>query len=133
MSETPFIPGARVAVSEKYSDGLTEGLVEKVYKNGNFTIRGSKQQWRPWQNNYGGRNWGAMETGSGWHRRTLKLWDETTDKEIQQKIEEQRTKERWRAIRAKIEGMRYPTPALCDSVEAALSQFSGVRNSEKEI
>ena len=130
-TEHPFVPGARVAVSEKYSDNrlltkksaayVTESFVEKVYKSGNFTLRGSKQQWSPWQSTWGDKRWSAIETGSGYHRRRLDLWDETTDREIKDKIDEQNVKRRWRDIRSKIDNTKEPTAALCDAVEAALA------------
>jgi hypothetical protein len=123
-TENPFVPGTRVAVSSRWDEDITEGFVEKVYKSGNFTLRGSKQQWRSWQqHNYGegpGR-WSAIQTGGGYTRRRLDLWDETTDTEIREKIEARQTKQRWRNIRAKIDNMREPTAAMCAALEAALT------------
>lgn len=46
--------------------------IDKVYKNGNFTLEGSKDQWRPWAG-------GAMRTGdtSRFHRQScVPLTDE---------------------------------------------------------
>ncbi|MET4289210.1 hypothetical protein [Bradyrhizobium sp. LA6.12] len=120
-TEHPFAPGARVAVSEKYTDNVAENFVDKVYKSGNFTLRGSKQQWSPWQSTWSDKRWSAMETGSGFHRRRLDLWDDATDQELKEKIEAQNVKKRWRDIRSKIDNIKEPTAALCDAVEAALS------------
>jgi hypothetical protein len=123
MTEHPFRPGARVAVSERYSDEVSEAFVEKVYKTGNFTLRGSKKQWRPWQYNWGDTSrWSATETGSGWSRGRLDLWDETTDAELSAKIAEKHLKTRWREIKGKLDAVKHPTPTLCDAIEAALSQ-----------
>ena len=48
---SPFVVGARVAVQHGRSDEYTGGFIEKVYKNGNFTLRGDTskppRQWRP--------------------------------------------------------------------------------------
>ena len=123
MTETasPFVPGARVAVTERFGNAMTEAFVEKVYKSGNFTLRGSNQQWKPWKSTWSNEpRWSAVETGSGYSRRRLDLWDETTDAEITEKIETERTRQRWRALRVKIEAVRNPTPAFCDALEAAL-------------
>lgn len=121
MSDTPFIPGARVAVDDRFGSGIKESFVDKVYKNGNFTLRDSKQQWRPWHGGYGEKRWHATATGSGWHRASLSLWDEATDRELTEKIEAQKIKLRWQKIRSKIDGMKYPTAAMCDAIETALA------------
>jgi hypothetical protein len=76
---SPFIPGARVAISNRFRDGYTEQFVDKVHKSGRFTLRGSAQQWRPWQTCDG---WHATQTGEGWTRDRARIWDETTDAEI---------------------------------------------------
>lgn len=123
MTDTqhPFVPGARVAVRERYGNDITEGFVDKAYKSGRFTLRGSSQQWRPWQTHLGDRTWSATETGSGWGRRSLDIWDESTHTEICAQIDAKRARNRWGNIRRKIEGVRDPTNALCDAIEAALS------------
>jgi hypothetical protein len=135
MSESPFVPGARVAVSQRYSDEITESFVEKVYKNGNFTLRGSKQQWKPWSHTWSKiQRWSASETGGDRHRKRLEFWDDATDKEIRAKLDEQAVKRRWRDIRSKIDGTKYPTAAMCDAIEAALTvvDSSGVRNTKND-
>jgi len=122
MTESPFIPGARVAVGDKFADSVTEGFVDKAYKGGNFTLRGSKQQWRPWcTRGSAGPRWSAMETGSGWARRRLDIWDATTDKEISEKVEAHKARLKWRDLRSKLEAVKEPTLELCDAIEAALA------------
>lgn len=87
---SPFISGARVAVKERYGDGYAEAFVDKVYKTGNFTLRDSKQQWRPWSpSRYDADGaWTAMEAGDStiWHKRVLRIWNDSTDREIQSAI-----------------------------------------------
>lgn len=122
MSENPFIPGARVAVGEKYGDGVTEGFVEKVHKSGRFTLKGSAQQWKPWKSTWSsGPRWSATETGTGWGRRSLDIWDDETDKEITARIDAHKARLKWRDLRSKLSNVREPTVALCDAVEAALA------------
>lgn len=125
MSESPFIPGARVAVSERWGDGVTEAFVDKTYKGGNFTLRGSKQQWRPWKSTWSsGPRWSATETGSSYNRGRLDIWDAAADKEITERIEAHKAKIRWRKLISKVEAVQDPTAALCDAVEAALALSS---------
>ncbi len=121
MSDSPFIPGARVAVGERYGDEVTEGFVDKVYENGNFTLRGDKQQWRGYQSSFSDRRWSALETRGGYQRRRLDLWDAETDKDIREKMDARRSRIRWQRIKLKIDATKEPTPALCDAIEAALA------------
>lgn len=123
----PFVPDARVAVFERYGDGVTEAFVDKAYKSGNFTLRGSKQQWRPWSYGYDNR-WRASETGHGWNRRSLEIWDETTDKELAAKFEAAKAKARWQDLCRKVGSVKNPTAAMCDAVEAALALPSEERS-----
>lgn len=125
MSESPFVPGARVAIRDRYGDGRTEAFVEKVHTNGNFTLRGSKQQWRPWRSGYDGR-WSAHETGGGYGRRALDIWDETTDAttdaEIAAAVAKTRRRTRLREIQERVRRLQVnsTTDAMLDAIEAAL-------------
>jgi hypothetical protein len=87
VENSPFVPGARVAISDFHGDNYREAFVEKVYKNGNFTLRDSTRQWRPssWMPHGEDRpRWSASERGERmrFSRRNLKIWDSTTDAEI---------------------------------------------------
>lgn len=123
MNDSPFKPGARVAVNVRCSDDVRESFVEKVHKNGNFTLHGSSQQWRP----SGGPSvlsarYHAFETRSGYSRGHLILWDEAADVDITAKIAATKLKNRWRDIRNKIDQLREcPNEATCDAIEAALA------------
>lgn len=121
MNESPFKSGARVAIYGRYSrNEVHESFVDKVYKNGNFTLRGSPQQWRPSGLTFG--RWYANETGSEWTHVHLILWDEAADAEIKEKIVEAKLKQRWRDIRFKIDRLRkHPDETVCDAIEAALA------------
>src|SRR4051812_16116611 len=86
MAESQFVPGARVAVSGgRWSTHLyKEAFVDKVHKNGNFTLKGdeSRQQYRP---SYDGLE--AWQTGKDntWHRTKVRLWTDEIDVEIKEK------------------------------------------------
>lgn len=120
--EHPFVPGARVAVYDRYGDGLREGFVDKVYKTGNFTLRGSNQQWRPWRPSYGGDCWSASSTGSSsWERGRLDLWDQATDEKISKKIAATKLKERWNRLGRRLDAVKNPTAEFCDAIDQALN------------
>lgn len=115
----PFKPGTRVAYCQ-YRDGdYVEKFVDKVHKNGRFTLRGSPQQWRPsrW-----GAQWSASETGDNWSRAYVKLWDESTDKEISECIALQQKRDRILKARRKLENLRPGdiTDEALEAVERAL-------------
>lgn len=82
--ESPFVAGVRVAieVGGGYSAPMSykEAFVEKAFKNGRFTLLGSKQQWRPHSPGGYDKYWRASETGYG--RDRLRIWDGSADAEI---------------------------------------------------
>src|SRR5882672_11996887 len=81
-ADSPFKPGARVAIQKRHGEGYTEAFVEKSYKNGNFTLKGSIQQWKP-SAPWGTQPWRAHRTGRDiWDRSYLMHWNEQTDAEI---------------------------------------------------
>lgn len=85
---TPFVQGAKVAIvvqnGWRIPVSFKAGVVAKVFKNGNFTLDGSAQQWRPSPPSSSAyqKFWSASETGSGNGR--LRIWDETTAEKIDQ-------------------------------------------------
>lgn len=127
---SPFVTGARVAVQSRYNDNVTEGFVDKVYKTGKFTLRGDTskppQQWRPsYHRGYGGTDkiiHDARETGGGYGRRTLKIWDADTDSEIQERIAATKRRARLLEVRARVDDLREGevTDVMLDAIEAAL-------------
>ena len=122
-TDHPFVPGARVAIYDRWDNNrVTEGFVDKVYKTGNFTLCGDKQQWSPYRAGSDDRpKWRAVETSGGYSRRRLDLWDETADAEITAKVEASKARDRWRKLIVRIERVKEPTAALCDAVEAAVA------------
>lgn len=78
----PFVPGTKVAITHRYG-GIDAAVVSKVYKTGNFTLAGMRQQWRPTKS-WGGTGWEAVETGGGYTRSTLHVWTEADDAAIEQ-------------------------------------------------
>jgi hypothetical protein len=68
MSECPFKPGVEVVI-DNYNYGrrhYARAVVDKVYKNGNITLVGSTQQYRPGKDSSG--SWSAWQTGDSWGR-----------------------------------------------------------------
>jgi hypothetical protein len=118
MQENPFKPGVRVAVFDRHADTYYENFVDKVYKNGNFTLKGSTQQWRP----HNGRRW-ATETGNVWNRPALKIWDADTDAEITAKIAAFARGQRFKKIQDRLRRMAPSavTNDMLDQIEAALA------------
>jgi hypothetical protein len=111
LKDSPFVPGARVAIRYGHSDNYTESFVDKVYKTGRFTLRGApKQQWRPstWRD-FGDdakTTWVAYKTNDRWSRSMLKIWDATTDTEISAALAAQARLERFDKVRTKIGRLR---------------------------
>lgn len=122
--QSPFVPGARVAVHDRYADGYTPGKVAKVYKTGKFILEGSTQQWKPYRHGWGDgtRAWCATETGDSWRHGSLKIWDASTDAEIRTALADKARKDRWYALRKRVEAMHHDnvTDAMCDALEALL-------------
>lgn len=81
--QSPFVPGAVVAIEASYSfqtGSYHKTTVNKVYKNGNFTIAtgNPSQQWRPqhWGNAGTGRSgWTAYKTGNRYAREHVVPWN----------------------------------------------------------
>ena len=123
--DSPFKPGTRCAFKYGYGD-YKEVFVERVHKNGNFTLRGgSPQQWKP--ANWSGK-WVAHKTGrDSWDRTSLLLWDETTDAELTAGIAEQRLRHRLWALQKRIADLRVAdvSNAMLDAVEATLPAAPG--------
>ncbi len=123
MTDNPFVSGARVARSTRYQDGYTEQFVDKVHKSGRFTLRGSKQQWRPYRyGNMASVDWRATQTGEGWTRDSLRIWDVSTDVEINAEISAASRKRRASALRLRFERVpldQFSDPML-DAIEAVL-------------
>jgi len=94
--KSPFVPGIKVAIYHyarwDHSREIRSSVVEKVYKNGRFTLvgdtnyNGRAKQYIPrldrfWGDDNRAPRWEATETGyrnSG----TIHLWDERVEKDI---------------------------------------------------
>jgi len=73
-----FTPGTRVAVISGFSDrSHREAFIDKVYKNGNFILKGdsNKKQWKPyWTGD------AAKEVGdTSRYATTVEVWDDAFD------------------------------------------------------
>lgn len=126
--EHPFQPGTRVALRDGITDAYSEAFVEKVYKNGNFTLRGNRQQWRPhseWRklgDPSAGKKWIADSTYRGYHRDRVLLWDAETDNEIQEHIARTQRSKRLSRLQDTFRYFRVGdvTDAMLDQIEALL-------------
>jgi hypothetical protein len=135
---SPFVPGARVAIASTngwYRPRYAEAFVEKAHKSGRFTLKGSSQQWRPHepQGDYR-KTWEATQTGDGWSRQSLKIWDASTDAEISAAIAEEKREMRVQAIVKRLDrrdAAQHITEAALDQIEAALFVPSPTPNSEE--
>lgn len=91
-ASSPFVPGARVAIDDPGGHlspvGYKEGTVEKVYKTGHFTLKGSPQRWRVHEPCGHAAYWRASMTGDHrWSRAgALRIWDDAADVEIRDAI-----------------------------------------------
>lgn len=123
MNDSPFVPGARVAIDYGFG-GWREDFVATVHKNGNFTLKGGgKQQWRP-SSPWSGGYWTAHRTGDGslYSRTSARIWDEAADAELKEKFAAQARKDRWRLLHNRIGKLSDDdlTDAMLDQIEAAL-------------
>lgn len=73
-TESPFIPGAQVAILHHGFSAATitaKHTIAKVYKNGNFVLEGwTGQQWRPSPPGQYSK-WNAHPTGSSWSQQEI--------------------------------------------------------------
>lgn len=104
MTDSPFVPGARIAIlGGPYP---REATVNTVRKGGNFTIVGEgPQQWRPWQNSRGSQaSWRASKTGQNtWSsRESVIFWDASTEPEILQELGKAKRFKRLRSIQDRL-------------------------------
>ena len=127
--QSPFVPGARVALLHGYSGNYIERFVDKVYKTGRFTLKGDTskppQQWRPSTWRVFGRGdkteWTASRTGeTGYMRSQLKIWNEDTDKEISEKIAQSRRRDLHSRIVDQIQ--KIPSDKLTDLMLVKLQE-----------
>jgi hypothetical protein len=129
-NESPFQPGARVAIQQNYGfSGVryVEAFVEKVHKTGRFTLKDftDKKQWRPWHcNNFGRPRWEATQAGSNFNGRLL-IWDAETDAEIARVNAEAVHDRKVRAARNRVEDMKFQriTPEVLAHLEAAIAAY----------
>lgn len=120
-----FVLGAHVAIfSGRDFKRVTKATVEKVYKNGNFILKGDRvrRQWRP---NANGKS--AWRVGrSAWDFENLKLWDRETAKEAAEIKREQDRRERLTRIAKLVDRLRVDTVTVeqLAALEAALGVTS---------
>jgi hypothetical protein len=106
--QSPFVPGARVAIytgDRHTAFGYREDYVHKVGKTGRFTLRSdTKQQWRPCKPYSIRAFWTADQTGDhGWSGGgSLRIWDEANDAEITATIARRRRFEKFDKLKMAI-------------------------------
>lgn len=126
---SPFQPGVRVAIGRD-EEGYREAFVGKVYKNGNFTLKGDTQQWRPAQAGYQG-SWSARQTGQfSWQAPGLLLWDAETEPRIAARNAEIRRRSRLHWVVNAIRNMK--PEHTSEEVVAALEALVSRAQSEAE-
>jgi len=129
--ESPFIPGARVALYTERSHygphGYREDFVLKSHKTGRFTLRGDpKQQWSPSRPSGDLKKyWSGTQTGNhGWNGGgSLRLWDEAADEEIKATIAKHARFKKFRKLQAEVERIQFTdlvTQEMVDQFEVVV-------------
>lgn len=122
QTASPFIPGARVAIEVDRSHynpvGYKEAFVDKAFKNGRFTLRDSKQQWRSYDPSHWQKHWTASETGDhGWRGGgRLRIWDDAANAEILATISIHRRWKRFTVLKTEIDRLRFDSDLVTDQV-----------------
>ena len=126
MSESPFIPGAKVAIivnnGFEMPISYRAGIVAKVHKNGNFVLEGNLQQWRPYPPGGYQKYWNAITTGTKYVR--LIIWNEASEAQIEKQIALADCAKRYVNARKKIDGMPFSelvTEEIVTQLEAIVS------------
>jgi hypothetical protein len=129
---SPFVPGATVAVSRgqgRDREYYSKRVVEKVYKNGNFTLQGDRQQYRPscWASHRREEDgsykniWRAEPTGESRTYRvysvSVRPWDEELEEELNHRDAERALKGRADAVRHRVYHTRVFTPEQLEALE----------------
>lgn len=118
----PFLPGARVAIEVDGGyhapTGYKEAFVDKAFKNGRFTLRDSKQQWRPYEPAGYTQYWHAGETGDHGYRSgdRLRIWDDAADAEIVEANATRRRHDRFTDLQREIDRLRFSSELVTDEV-----------------
>jgi len=123
---SPFVVGQRVALVNTGGFGPThygESVVEKVYKNGRFVIRGYGQ-YRPEYSHFN-KEWQGIKAGSDRYSSPYALaWDDRVAGLVDSAKNEAVRRQRWRSIQDRIARLRFytetTTDAMMDQIEAAL-------------
>jgi hypothetical protein len=119
---SPFVPGARVAIEVDGGyhapTGYKEAFVDKAFKTGRFTLRDSKQQWRPYEPSHWQPCWKASETGDhGWRSGgRLRIWDDAANAEIREAIATRRRFEKFTALKTDLDRLRFSSELVTDQV-----------------
>lgn len=118
MMSSRFVPGAKVAIV--HGDDVRSAVVDKVYKNGNFTLVGdrSKQQWRR-----SGDDW-ASPTGesNSYHQPHVVPWTAENEVELLARMERAACRRRLSTITYRISRLNVDSlsPEPLTAIEQAL-------------
>jgi hypothetical protein len=124
-----FEVGDRVALRHCSNWGPSsyrESSVEKVYANGNFLLKGSKQQYRPEGRSPYDKILTARPAGARrWDGDDVIFWDELAEKEIKEARAQQRKRNDLHKIKSAVDQLRHETAsqALIAALLGALSKF----------
>jgi hypothetical protein len=138
-NEHPFVPGAKVAMNNCSRWGASEWQefeVEKLFKNGRFTLKGREGQWSaypPSENSYGEKHWHAHRAGaSRYGDGVLLIWNENSDAEIKEGFATFAREKRLKKLQHRFERLRYSdvTDAALDAIESSLALSSHQQGTE---
>lgn len=132
-TESPFVPGAKVAMRLGNRWGASEWKtfeVDKLFKSGRFTIKDRDGQWNAYPPNPGGyeKHWHAHRAGaSRYGDGTLYIWDESSDAMIKEGFAEYNRERRLKKLQQRFERLRYGevTDSALDAIEAAIAVPNG--------
>jgi hypothetical protein len=98
--------------------GYREAFVDKVFKTERFTLRDSKQQWRPHGPGGFEKYWHASQTGDhGYSVRVgLRIWNDAADDEIRAAIATRHRYDRFTTLQSNIERLRFSSLVTDDVI-----------------
>ena len=125
MADSLFVPGVKVAIIRGgWSPSYEEAVVDKVYKTGNFTLKGDRQQYRP--HFFGARC--ARGTGNHYPRWTVEILDDVLEAQI---AENRQYEAKYRARRRLFEGVKQlKAEADCDLISRLLALIDAAKPEE---
>lgn len=123
-----FLPGVRVAMRSAYRDDwsvVTEHHVDKVYANGNFTLRGDENRTQ-WRNSSLTTARPAGQRGHWSHRQPeIHIWDKDFDAKRAESVRREQHRRRAAALETRMSKIRLAqrTPEELDKMDELLTEL----------